>query len=732
MACVAVSYAGDETFASSSGQIPVVRPLKPTPSLPWPGGALVDVATEAQLQAAVRSLASNTTIVIAPGTYVLSSTLVLGGTYTNIAIRGATDHADDVVLIGPGMAQANYGNVPFGIWTGGNVQGVTIANLTIRDLYYHPIILNPGTRSPRIFNVHLIDAGEQFIKSNPDGAGGGVNDGIVEYSVLEYTTTAKDDYTNGVDVHTGANWIIRHNVFRNIVAPSGLLAGPSVLMWNHSSNTLTEGNLFLNCARGISYGLIERGIGNDHQGGIISNNVFYRSNGQPGDVAIHVADSPNTQVLNNTVFVSGTYATPIEYRYASSTGTQVINNITDGSIWARQGATGTESHNLAGATATLFVAAASGDLHLVSTAAAAIDQGLTIANVVDDWDGKLRPHGAASDIGADEYGASLPAGRLNVALAANGATAVASSSYSANYPASAAINGDRKGLGWGTGGGWNDATLNAYPDWLEVDFSGPKTIEEIDVFSVQDNYAAPSEPTPSMSFSLYGLTDFQVQYWTGTEWLALPSGIVSGNSLVWRRITFGALATSRIRIYVTGALNTYSRLTEIEAYQPPAGRANVALASNGATAVASSSYSASYPASAAINGDRSGLGWGTGGGWNDATLNTYPDWLEVDFSGPKTIDQIDVFSVQDRYAAPSEPTPSMTFSLYGLTDFHVQYWTGTQWLDVPGGIVSGNGLVWRQITFAALTTSRIRVYVTGALNLYSRLTEVEAYQVSAS
>jgi hypothetical protein len=162
---------------------------------------------------------------------------------------------------------------------------------------------------------------------------------------------------------------------------------------------------------------------------------------------------------------------------------------------------------------------------------------------------------------------TLPAGRVNVALASNGATAVTSSSYSVNYPESAAIDGDRKGLGWGAGGGWNDATFNVYPDWLEVDFSGPKTIDEIDVFSVQDSYAAPVEPTPSMSFNLYGLTDFQVQYWTGTQWVAVPGGIVSGNRAVWRQITFGAITTSRIRVFVTGALNGYSRLTEVEAYQ---------------------------------------------------------------------------------------------------------------------------------------------------------------------
>ena len=38
----------------------------------------------------------------------------------------------------------------------------------------------------------------------------------------------------------------------------------------------------------------------------------------------------------------------------------------------------------------------------------------------------------------------------------------------------------------------------------------------------------------------------------------------------------------------------------------------------------------------------------------------------------------------------------MTFSLYGLRDFEVQYWTGTAWLPVPGGTITNNTLVWRQ------------------------------------
>src|SRR5438034_402842 len=61
---------------------------------------------------------------------------------------------------------------------------------------------------------------------------------------------------------------------------------------------------------------------------------------------------------------------------------------------------------------------------------------------------------------------------VNVAAAANGATALASSFCNGcnndgiAYTPSAAINGDRKGISWSSGiGGWNDGTPNAFPDY---------------------------------------------------------------------------------------------------------------------------------------------------------------------------------------------------------------------------------------------------------------------------
>ncbi len=44
--------------------------------------------------------------------------------------------------------------------------------------------------------------------------------------MIEFTTTGRSDYPKGIDIQTARNWIVRHNLFRNIVAAGGALSGP--------------------------------------------------------------------------------------------------------------------------------------------------------------------------------------------------------------------------------------------------------------------------------------------------------------------------------------------------------------------------------------------------------------------------------------------------------------------------------------------------------------------------
>ena len=125
------------------------------------------------------------------------------------------------------------------------------------------------------------------------------------------------------------------------------------------------------------------------------------------------------------------------------------------------------------------------------------------------------------------------------------------------------------------------------------------------------------------------------------------------------------------------------------------------------------------------NDERAGANWGNGGGWADGTYGTFPDWVQINFSGSKTIDHVVVYTVQDNWANPIEPTDTTTFVQWGLTDFTVQGWNGTAWVIL--GTVGGNNLVKRTVNFTAYTTDRIRINITNALGAYSRITEVEAW-----
>src|SRR5688572_19349400 len=165
-------------------------------------------------------------------------------------------------------------------------------------------------------------------------------------------------------------------------------------------------------------------------------------------------------------------------------------------------------------------------------------------------------------------------GRFNVALAANGAVATASSAHTCcGFSTTGAINGNNRGP-WASGEGWNDATENQVPDWIQVAFAGDKTIDEISVFSLHDNYTQENTPTETQTFSLYGLLAFDVQYWNGSTWVTIPGGSVTGNNKVWRKFTFSPITTNRIRVFINTVPDSWSRVVEIQAFGK-IGRAHV-------------------------------------------------------------------------------------------------------------------------------------------------------------
>jgi len=390
------------------------------PPLPPPDASftIINVATAQQLADACWNLQSNQAIVIAPGTYRLDTVDFPNGVdgrltvghfgappIHDIQIRGATGNPADVVILGAGMLDAV---VPFGlqIFT---ATDVTIADLSVGDVYYHALAVqgDQGAQRVRVYHARLFDAGQQIVKGVP-----GADDVTIEYSELFFSAGAVNHpegappgscYTNAIDGVNANRWIVRDNLIHDIWCQDGSLAGPAILLWQGATDTLVERNTIIDSSRGISLGLIGA---DDHFGGIARNNFIRWDANASYDVDVPIyTTSPNSKILHNTALTAGRYPNAVEVRYAGATDVEVRNNLLDAAILPREGAQPAVSGNLLDAMPSWFADIATGDLHLTSSAAPAIDQVTRLADAIDDFDAQTRPPDAGlADIGADEFG----------------------------------------------------------------------------------------------------------------------------------------------------------------------------------------------------------------------------------------------------------------------------------------------------------------------------------------
>jgi hypothetical protein len=147
-----------------------------------------------------------------------------------------------------------------------------------------------------------------------------------------------------------------------------------------------------------------RGIG--FYGG--KNNLFYNNiTWDNPDGGIKVWGNDNAKIYNNTIYHNTDYGIWVDQ---GSTNTIVRNNIvyqTGNGVDIGDDGSGTiQDHNLTNVDP-LFVNAAAHDFHL-KAGSPAIDAGVALSDVPSDISGKVRPVGAAYDLGAYEYGNVVP------------------------------------------------------------------------------------------------------------------------------------------------------------------------------------------------------------------------------------------------------------------------------------------------------------------------------------
>jgi hypothetical protein len=189
-------------------------------------------------------------------------------------------------------------------------------------------------------------------------------------------------------------------------------------------------------------------------------------------------------------------------------------------------------------------------------------------------------------------------------LLSQGKTATASSIQSASFPASAAVDGN-------PGTRWSSAFSD--PQWLQVDLGGTASISQV-VLQWETAYA----------------TAFQIQTSPdGTTWTTIYSTGTGGTQ------TLNITGTGRyVRMYGTARATPYGySLWEFQVYgtMGAGGSCGATDAALNQPATASSTENASFPASAAVDGN-------TGTRWSSAFSD--PQWLQVDLGSSQTICQV--------------------------------------------------------------------------------------------
>lgn len=428
------------------GAAAVARSEKFCPALPPPTGNVIDIypSQVGQLMSIILNASIGDTFLLHDGIYDVPYNEYIYVRADGVTIRSASGNREAVVIDGH-YNDGDYGRNLITI----AASGVTIADLTVKRSYDHPVHVHPhwedttDIENAHIYNVHVIDPGQQAIKINALG-GHYADNGAVACSHIELTDTGRSFvwarngscYTGGVDGHEAWGWEIRDNLIEGFWCAGGGggcddddLSEHAIHFWTGSRDTIVERNVLIDNARGVGFGLgsgggrayspdpcpvASGGVG--HYDGIARNNVIFA--GAPGlhasdcgfDCGVCLEQACGTAVLHNTVASTQAPFSSIEWRWWN-TNVDITNNLVTHNLRDR-GGTATLAGNLDHQPLSLFVDGTGGDLHLAETAGEAIDKG-TSAGVATDIDGEARD--AAPDVGADEFhGVDLSSSRKTV------------------------------------------------------------------------------------------------------------------------------------------------------------------------------------------------------------------------------------------------------------------------------------------------------------------------------
>jgi len=162
------------------------------------------------------------------------------------------------------------------------------------------------------------------------------------------------------------------------------------------------------------------------------------------------------------------------------------------------------------------------------------------------------PSTATLTVATGDIHADVP---IMIAPATRFGTVTASSTHP-GYPAESVIDGDATSDRWGSGNGWNDNTINVFPDSVQVGLAAPAEIGRVDVDTL-DSQLYPA--------AQYGLRDADVSLLVDGQWRTV--GRIRDNQVGHISVSFDPVVASAVRLSITASNSgDYSRVIELTAY----------------------------------------------------------------------------------------------------------------------------------------------------------------------
>lgn len=395
----------EDTKASVIPSDPPVLP-EDCSALPAQSGAL-EVSPGDDIATVVANAAEGSTILFADGNYTLDAPLQI--TTPGLSLRAMYGEPSAVILDG---LYASESLITIA------ASDVTVAELSLTRSYGPAIVVQGGTADTQ--NVHLYrliirDAGEEGIRVAPN-AGFYSDTGVIGCTEVLRTESGRQDPSarcaGGVDMVAARGWRLYNNAIH------GFWCDNSDPLWalsfrDGSADTVVERSRIYDNAGSLAFGDFD-GPGNDprpydagscaqadteHIGGIVRNNIIGLSDGVGAGYirGLTVAESCGLAVVHNTFWSANIPNLPIE-TFGATIEAQFSNNLLSSEA---SDVTGLSFSNNAVATETMFVDAATGDLHLVE-GSPAIDAGQALSGLCDeDMDRQVRD--TLPDQGADEF-----------------------------------------------------------------------------------------------------------------------------------------------------------------------------------------------------------------------------------------------------------------------------------------------------------------------------------------